>query len=363
MLAFGAQATDAAYIYAQLESPGSGPSSALGINNLGQVVGTSNLGATLWTDSKVIGLGLIDGRSGTPLAINDLGQIVGYTYQDIGSVTSPAIWQAGSGSGLPSGAVGSAVDINNSGVAVGSASNTLGTQKYPLLIWENGQVQNIGVGTGPLDVRPVAINDSGTIVGDDSEWVSLGTFRVGAPRAAVWKNGIESFLQLGSGYVSSNARDINNAGLVVGTSFTKESLSHATLWRDGAAIDLGTAGGDTSSAVGINNSGQVVGNYQINGGTSHGVLWVDGGYVDLSSFLDSTLLDQGWLFNAVDINDSGVIVGDIYNINEAGAYYAATLTPAQVVPELQTWVLMMLGLGFTFVAIRRSKYKYVHLDV
>ncbi len=79
-----------------------------------------------------------------------------------------------------------------------------------------------------------AINDSGQVV---------GTFTTDVTHAALW-NGT-SLTDLGIG----EARDINNAGQVVGN-----SNGQATLWNGTTRTDLGSF-----QAVAINNLGQVVG--------------------------------------------------------------------------------------------------------
>jgi probable HAF family extracellular repeat protein len=64
----------------------------------------------------------------------------------------------------------------------------------------------------------------------------------------------------------NNARDINNAGQVVGWTSTDEGVKHAFLYNgaDDTMTDLGTLGGLYSFAMGINIHGQVVGYSNIN---------------------------------------------------------------------------------------------------
>jgi len=53
---------------------------------------------------------------------------------------------------------------------------------------------------------------------------------------------------------------VNDAGDVVGYAGSPNIDSHAVLWRDGIAIDLGVwPGGHYSVANGINNLGKIVG--------------------------------------------------------------------------------------------------------
>ena len=62
---------------------------------------------------------------------------------------------------------------------------------------------------------------------------------------------------LGGG--NSRAYGINDAGQVVGQSYTASGEERAFLWQAGVMTDLGTLGGDYSEACAINNAGQVVG--------------------------------------------------------------------------------------------------------
>lgn len=67
-----------------------------------------------------------------------------------------------------------------------------------------------------------------------------------------------TFTDLGTlGGTHSWAKGVNNAGQIVGYSSTTGGDTHATLWVNTTAIDLGTLGG--SWAMGINNSGQIAG--------------------------------------------------------------------------------------------------------
>jgi probable HAF family extracellular repeat protein len=101
-------------------------STAADINNLGQVVGVSYRGvdqAFIWQEGiGMTALGTLPGQSQSkPYAINDLGQVVGYS---LGSNSFEAfIWQAGIGMKslgfLPGGYASIAFDINNSGQVVG----------------------------------------------------------------------------------------------------------------------------------------------------------------------------------------------------------------------------------------------------
>jgi len=99
----------------------------------------------------------------------------------------------------------------------------------------------------------------------------------------------------------SEALNVNDRGQIVGWGSTSTGESHAVLWQDGKAIDLGTLGGTSSRAWGINNSGQIVGESDTATGDGHAFLWEDGQMFDLA--------EAGPFNRAFAINDRSVVAG------------------------------------------------------
>jgi probable HAF family extracellular repeat protein len=114
------------------------------------------------------------------------------------------------------------------------------------------------------------------------------------------------------GGTSTFAADINDAGEVVGWSFTADGQQRAFLWTAaGGMRDLGTLGGGSSSASAINEAGQIVGT---SGSTDaknarHAFLWTPGsGMRDLGTLSAQFSVATG-------INDNGLVVGNNVVLN------------------------------------------------
>jgi probable HAF family extracellular repeat protein len=230
--------------------PGNTYSQAFGINNLGQVVGSSGSAAVLWDHGAPQDLGNLGGGS-VAQAINDLGQIVGYSYLSDG-YSHAFLWQNGSIKdlgGLSGGKVSTAGAINNLGQIAGSATDPSGY--YHPVIWNNQVIQD------------------------------LGTF----------------------GGLTGQAFGINKYSQVVGNAQTSNYSYHAFLWQEDAKQDLGIPPGQSYGYCGgINSQGQIV-----SGSGNPPFLWDHGAWYNLN---DLTInLNGVTLADACAINDLGQIVG------------------------------------------------------
>jgi probable HAF family extracellular repeat protein len=262
------------------------------------------------------------GRVSIPAAINDQGQaafwLVGEEMDaDLFAMPQESIFFDGSATAaLPSlgGYLNGVSDINNSAVIVGY-SNSPATPPLSSLAravrFVGGQIEDLGV-TPNNQSTASAVNDLGQIVG-------AGRFESGY-HAFLW-NSPGDIVVLGSlGGAVSNALDINNSGIVVGSSQlapTPDGLisSVAFVYKDGLMTGLDVFGSLNSSASAINDRGQIVGAFETDDGESHPFLFDSlSGLRDLgASGLDSS---------AYDINEQGVILGHSERVADSGVQYA-----------------------------------------
>lgn len=316
---------------------GGGYTTATDLNASAQVVGSSDLAggerhAFLWSGGHMIDLGTLGGTSSAAFAINDRGQVVGqsnlrgndYAYraflltpEDTDGDGVADLWFRDSNAdgandlmrdlGTLGGtdARSSAFDINNLGQVVGSSSwRTASGDTSRAVLWDQGVTVDLGTGGGTSSAA-LAINDAGVVVGS-------GYFTPGYTHALVWKNGAAADL----GSSSMGALDVNASGQLVDTTFGGEA---ARLWTPtqtngtaGAFTFLGALPSDPifviasrTEARGLNNAGAVVGSqddYYFSGeegswGHRGAFLWAGG------------LMEELPLDYAVAINDAGQIVG------------------------------------------------------
>ena len=302
---------------------GGSSSLAYGINNKGQVVGSSSIGGStrgyLWHNGIMQNLGTLSGNYSSAHDVSDNGKVVGHSYiNPSGSQDEAFLWSNGSMVGL--GTLGSyysfAYKINDNGQIAGYSTTTEGSVRAFRI--SGGTMQNLGTLGGNASYG-YGMNSLGEVVG-------RSTIVGEAGRAFIWSNG--SMTEIGTfGGSSSLAYAINDKSEVVGYARVSSSEEHAFLWSEGSMMDLGVlASGSYSIAFAINNSSQVVGVAPTNtGGETRAFLSQNGVMYELDKLV-ATSISPGWtLVEARGMNDKGQIVGR--GRNPLGQLHAFLLNP------------------------------------
>ena len=241
-------------------------------------------------DYKVIDLGTLGGPYSYAYGIDDQGRIVGEAWTP-GDVRHAYRYANGSmyDLGIPATPQSSANAINASGQITGR----IGLDGF---LYDNGTLTLLGSlgGAGGSEGRD--INDNGLIAGSSDNGTGY--------HAVLYDNG--TLTDLGTlGGISSFATGINNAGQVTGVAQNGSGISRAFLYTNGSMTDIGTLGGATGAGRAINNSGAIVGYAAVAGGEEHAFLYENGAMIDLGTL-------GGHYSQASAINDKGQVVGLSY---------------------------------------------------
>jgi probable HAF family extracellular repeat protein len=277
---------------------GGGSSEATAINNLGQVVGYSTTSngqdhAFLYSDGTMTDIGT-SGASSYAYGINDSGQVAGYSIT--GSVTHAFRYSDGklTDLGTLGGAYSFAFAINKSGEVAGYSADANGTPEA--FVSDGSTMTDLGgLGTddqgNSLDSYAYGINNSGQIVGYAS--VSADGGNTVTSHAFIDSGGVMTDLGAGD---PSTALGINNAGQVIGVGKSAYYIESNGVFTTLSALPAG-----------INDNGDVVGYTQGSNSQSDPYLYTQGKMIDLNSLLPA---NSGWtLTNATAINNHDQIVG------------------------------------------------------
>jgi probable HAF family extracellular repeat protein len=173
-----------------------------------------------------------------------------------------------------------ATSVNASGEIAGISENSevdplLGVNEIRAVIWEEGEIKDLGTFGGTLSLA-AGINNKGHVIGGALNNVpdpfSIFDFQITGSsngtqtRAFVWRDGRK--VDLGTlGGPDAFAIWINEPGQIAGSSYTNDIPNSSTgfptyepfLWENGQIQGLGSLGGVDGFPTGLNNRGQVVG--------------------------------------------------------------------------------------------------------
>jgi probable HAF family extracellular repeat protein len=312
--------------------PGGDASDALWISDTGLIAGQARNGlvdplipgwaeirAVLWKEGKAIDLGTLGGNESSALSVNNRGQVVGVATNtvpdpfDFFFVTQlrAFLWQDGvmQDLGTLGGPEAWALFVNERGQVAGfsltgfTANAATGIPTQDPFLWEHGTMRDLGTLGGVLGFT-YGLNNRGDVIGFSDLAGDL------AEHPFLWEQG--SMIDLGTfGGNFGFAFGINDSGEVVGVANKQgDQAELAFLWKDGVMTNLGTlSGDDCSAAFQINSKGEIVGiSFPCAGGPARLVLWRNGFMTDLSVFAPPGSSLTPWGDGAV-INDRGEIAG------------------------------------------------------
>jgi probable HAF family extracellular repeat protein len=230
--------------------------------------------------------------------------------------------------------------INNSGQITGALEN--GPGMYAFLYTPGSGT--IDLGFGGIYSWGRAVNDSGAVAGWYADENAI-------PHAVIYSGGTVHELAATGSY--SEANDLNNAGVAVGTQApSPDEEGHAVMFVDGQVVELGDRGTwGVGSANAINSAGTIVGEAHLLDYGSSAFVYRDGTMFNLSD-----LVAPGWaLGTAWDINDSGQILADGISPDGVRQYVLLTPTGVSPVPEPAQYGALIAGLFIVGASRRRHR--------
>lgn len=180
------------------------------LNGQGDVVGQSNLAGDLsfhpflWDGSRMRDLGTLGGELGSPNAVNDRGQVVGWA--DTPQELTPPLGEPGN-------------------------------QLYQAFLWSHGVMQSLGTAPGDRCSTAYAVNDAGTVVGN------AGVCH-GAIDAFIFEHG--STMNLNTLIAPTTlhlkeALSINDRGEIMGIGVLPDGAQHEYVLMPSGASDIAPA--------------------------------------------------------------------------------------------------------------------------
>jgi probable HAF family extracellular repeat protein len=287
--------------------PGASDSTAMGVNDRGDVVGQSGAHAVLWQNGRIVDLGTLGGSYSAAVDVNARGDVVGYSQVADGAGDHAFIWRRGrliDLSPLAGFSSSYATAVNDRGDVVGFS---VGDGGIRAVLWRpNGTAVDLTAETGLHQVTD--LDNAGRLVGSVAPDGMNGY-------PALWYRGRTTVLSDRSGTASA----INDRGEITG--YFYGGFGHSFVWRGGRVTEIPVLPdmpeASMMQAQGINNRGQVVGF-----GGFDGFVW-DSGTGTLTRLPGLTRVGPA----AYDINDRGQIVGSAGTSPENLEPHAILLSP------------------------------------
>ncbi len=233
------------------------------MNNLGDVVGESTVAtsfvhmASVWPESSApFTLGAFDDDESQAYGINDVGQVVGYSDLPSGSDRA-FLWEEGVmyDLGTLGGDLSSASAINNAGTVAGYATDAVG--EVWAVTWQDGVIAPLPLLSSDPGSAAYGINEAGVVCGNSHD-------EQGFNRAVLWMSGVAIRLQQSPEGSSSSAWGINDRNDAAGF-ITLDGERTACAWVGGQELVLRdhmppkAKWTELNFAWDINNSGMISG--------------------------------------------------------------------------------------------------------
>jgi probable HAF family extracellular repeat protein len=237
------------------------------------ISGATQVHAFRWTKSQGLqDLGTLGGPDSAAFLINESGQIAGWSFTNstVNSTTGvptldPFFWENGKmlDMGTLGGVFGRSFALNNRGQVAGF-SDLAGDQSCHPFLWDKtGGMKDLGT-LGGDSGQAFFVNDAGEVVGSANVPGAFGCDNGAQNHAFLWRNGVMTDLGAPDGDACSGAAAINSKSQIVGGGDDcNGNLPKAFLSEDGGpAVDLDTLippnlGLQLMDAVYINDSGEI----------------------------------------------------------------------------------------------------------